>query len=458
MIEKEKHTFHHALKIVEEACIGCIHCMQVCPTEALRVRNGKAVLMPERCVDCGKCMKACPVNAIIVEQDDFHNIFQYNYRVAIVPSVFIGQFPRNIPTREIYSGILETGFTHVFEAEHGARLLGEKIPGYQKEHATLKPVISSFCPAIVRLIQVKFPTLVENIMLLKAPLDLAAIAYRNKLIESGLPEKEIGVFYITPCAAKIAAVKSPVGERQSPFNGVINMNFLYNKVFSIINRSDRNYCQIPDKEQLRDTEMLWSLTNGETGFATGRSLAIDGIQNVTEFLENLENDSVGVFDFLELRACDQGCAGGILSVANRFLCAERLRNRANDYIKESRNLKTHTGTISTFKDFLLENTGLEPIKPRAAFALDENMDMAMKKITRARILYSHLPAIDCAACGSPGCKSLAEDIVQERAAITDCVFIQKLMLINSDITTDECFDMVEKVWGREKFSEMAKKR
>ncbi|NJK85423.1 MAG: 4Fe-4S binding protein, partial [Bacteroidales bacterium] len=203
----ESNTFHHALKILDDVCVGCTHCIQVCPTEALRVKRGKAVLMADRCIDCGECMRACPVNAIIVEQDDFSKILSYNYRVAIVPAVFIGQFPRNIPTREIYSAIHELGFTHVFEAEHGTRVLSEEISRYQEENNEVKPVISSFCPAVVRLIQVKFPTLTENIMLLKAPLDLSAIAYRKKLTDEGIDNSEIGIFYITPCAAKIAAVK-----------------------------------------------------------------------------------------------------------------------------------------------------------------------------------------------------------------------------------------------------------
>src|SRR5512145_2769751 len=123
-------TFHHALKIHEDVCIGCSHCIKSCPTEALRVKAGKARLIAERCVDCGECMRVCPVNAIFIEDDDFSRIFNFEHRVAIVPSVFIGQFPRNIATRKIYSGVLEEGFTHVFEVEHGSSILIEMINNY----------------------------------------------------------------------------------------------------------------------------------------------------------------------------------------------------------------------------------------------------------------------------------------------------------------------------------------
>lgn len=66
--------FHHALKIREDLCEGCSHCMNVCPTEALRVKNGKAVLYAEKCVDCGKCFRECPSSAIIIDHDDFSQI------------------------------------------------------------------------------------------------------------------------------------------------------------------------------------------------------------------------------------------------------------------------------------------------------------------------------------------------------------------------------------------------
>src|SRR6056297_3083675 len=89
-------TFHHALKIQEDICIGCAHCMNVCPTGALRVVQGKAKLLAERCVDCGECYRACPVNAITVEQDDFSRVFDFSHSVLLVPELLFGQFPEDV--------------------------------------------------------------------------------------------------------------------------------------------------------------------------------------------------------------------------------------------------------------------------------------------------------------------------------------------------------------------------
>ena len=67
----EEANFYHALKIDNDRCIGCTHCMKECPTGAIRIRDGKALIHKDWCVDCGECLKSCPTEAIYVEQDDF---------------------------------------------------------------------------------------------------------------------------------------------------------------------------------------------------------------------------------------------------------------------------------------------------------------------------------------------------------------------------------------------------
>jgi len=456
----ESTPFHHALTILKDTCIGCTHCMQVCPTEALRVTEGKAQLFADRCIDCGECMRVCPVNAIIVEQDDFSKIFDYKYRIALVPSVFIGQFPRDISTRNIYSAILEQGFTHVYEAEHGASILHSTINNYIQDNTEKWPVISTFCPAVVRLIQVRFPSLIEHLMEIKPPLDLAALSFKKTLTDKGIDSNDIGIFYITPCAAKIAAVKSPVGEEKSPINGVINLNFLFSKTYKTLKSNDRENCPVPEKEQLRDFEMTWTLTGGESNNVKRRSIAIDGIHNVIEFLEKLENGDVSNFKFLELRACDESCAGGILNVENRFLARDRLNNRAKQYIEDTTAgiRKPQRKTIEKHTKYLEKHIKLGEIQPRSMLKLDEDMAVAMQKMEKARNLMCFLPAIDCGACGSPSCQALAEDIVQKRATISSCVFIQQVMRANNKLSDDHALRIMEKTWGPNRFDKDCTKK
>ncbi|KAF0200194.1 MAG: Fe-S cluster domain-containing [Bacteroidetes bacterium] len=444
----ENANFHHALKIREDLCIGCSHCMNVCPTEAIRVKNGKSVLFGDRCVDCGECFRVCPVSAIIIDHDDFNYIFDYKYRVALVPAVFTGQFPEDISLRQIYSVIMDIGFTHVYEVENGVEILSDAINETAANHPEKKPLISSFCPAIVRLIQVKFPSLVDNIMLLKPPLDISALHIRRELVSKGIPDEETGIFYVTPCAAKIAAIKDPVGELSSAITGVINMDILFNKVYRQVKQRNIQSCTLPIGGKLSKKATCWSLTNGEAPHVKGRSLAIDEIKNVIDFLERLENEEVSDIDFLELRACDESCAGGVLTISNRFLTAERLRNHSDDYQSEQEYQHPDAAaSILENKDFLMEQIEIGEIKPRSMMKLDENMSEAMKKMEKVNRIMQLLPMVDCGICGAPSCQALAQDIAQGDANINHCIFIQKILEQKGELSLDDSVKIMQEIWG-----------
>jgi len=422
--------------------------MKKCPTEAIRVRGGKAKLLPNRCIDCGECFAVCPIAAISIEHDDLNTIFDYEYRIALVPAVLINQFKDDIPTSLIYQIIKELGFTHVFEIEQMADFLIEEQHKYAIKHADVKPLISSFCPAIVRLIQVKFPSLTENLVLLKPPVDLAAMYWKQILKKQGVSENQIGLFYITPCAAKIAALKTPVGEDRSEVTGVINMDFIYNRILRKIKKKDCVDTENTEPFKLSSRASLWSTTEGEKRYMLGRSLAIDGVHHVNDFLEKVENDELPDVDYLELRACDQSCAGGILLTGNRFLTVERMRKRAEDIKEmEQQNIAVKFEIDDDIADYMRQNERLQKVLPRSMVILDEDRCIAMKKMALIRELMEHLPGVDCGVCGAPSCQALAEDIAKVDAALINCIFLQTSMEGQGSMTAKERVETFRKVWG-----------
>lgn len=444
----ERSDFHHALKILPDVCIGCSHCMRACPTEALRLVNGKATLIASRCIDCGECHRVCPTHAITVEQDDFNLIFNFKHRVALVPSVLFGQFPEDISMGQVVQALLNIGFTSVVEVEDSVEYLEGRIRSYIAEN-TKRPLISTFCPAVVRLVQVKFPSLVDNLILLHPPLDLTAIYLRRKMLREGINSAELGLFYVTPCAAKIAAIKSPVGDRDSVIDGVVNMDTVYNRILTEIRRGVDVTAQATLDSDITPKGIRWSLTNGEASAIGGSSMAVDGIENVIEFLEMVENGEIKGVDFLELRACDESCAGGVLTVGNRFLAAQQLHRRASAIAVYSQ--KKIMRKAAEHASLLHDHDRLSPIEPRSMLKLDEDMVEAVRKMERVNRIMCYLPGIDCGVCGAPSCLALAQDIVQGRAAISHCVFLQKVME-QIKLHPNHSFRIMKKIWGEDRFS------
>ena len=441
--------FHHALKFKTDLCIGCSHCTGVCPTGAIHVQDGHPRLESDRCVDCGRCYLACPVNAIYIEQDDFQTIYNYKCPVILMPSTFSAQFPEKISQRAILSAIYHLGFKYIYEVEKSVDILNEVIRQRLADPDAERPLISTFCPAIVRLIQVKFPSLLPNLLLIRPPMDLTSLYIRRNLMDQGIPAEDIGIFYVAPCAAKIAAIKSPVGEEKAQNDGVINMNYLYNKVFRIIKQGEY---------QLRDYEfdfhpisrrsLMWTMTGGEIyDLPSGRNLAIDDIQNVSDFLEKVENGDVEGVDYLELRACDESCAGGILCAANRFLVAERQKKRA---AQKSENVTVEENRLLGYREYLKERISVGEVKPRSMDKLDDDMAVAMRKMKRSFELNRRLPQVDCRICGYKSCQALTDAVVNNKADIRQCIFVQRILEQTDKMTTAEAIRIERGIWGDQK--------
>lgn len=440
-------NYTHSIQIDPDRCIGCSHCMRICSTRAIRIVDGYAQIQPERCVDCGECFRACPQRAIYAKDDGLDSLPVENYKIALVPSVFIGQYSSEYSATQVLNAVKQIGFDEVFEVEQAVDFMKEAYLFMAEENPS-RPMISSYCPAVVRLIQVQYPSLTGQIMRLKAPHDIAAIYLRISKEKEGIDPDKLSIYYITPCAAKIVAARAPVGEANSPIDGTVNMTMIYNKTSRILYDFKKPGLHKTFANMSPDS-VNWSLSGTEKKYFPGRGLAIDGMDNVIEFLEKLESGQISDIDFLEMRACDQGCAGGILCPGNRFLTVERLgeRQKRLQKLKDADNGKA-MNSLMDCREVLQAMSGIDPVYPRDGLLLDEDMEKALIKLQRIERLMTYFPGFDCGACGAPGCRSLAEDIVKDKASISHCVFVQRVMEKNYKLSPDQAFVVIEKIWGK----------
>ena len=104
----------HAIHITQDKCIGCVHCMDACPTKAIRLRDGKAKIIDELCIDCAECLRSCPYDAIHTHTTSFDALSAFDYKVAIPSTVIYGQFGATTLPNEILSALRMVGLSFRF--------------------------------------------------------------------------------------------------------------------------------------------------------------------------------------------------------------------------------------------------------------------------------------------------------------------------------------------------------
>lgn len=406
-------TYFHSVILDEDKCKGCTNCIKRCPTEAIRVRKSKARIIDERCIDCGECIRVCPYHAKNAISDPFEIIKTFKYKVVIPAPSLYGQFKAAKTRNHLLTALKTLGFDEVFEVAKAAEIVTEATKKLITRTDFKKPLISSACPAVVRLIQVRFPNLIDNLVRLESPMELAAEIVKKKLIKDrNIPIEDVGVFFITPCAAKVTSIKAPYEKEKSYVDGVISIKDIYLKLLGSLKDTRR----IEELEQAGFEGIRWANSGGESlALGTDKFLAVDGIHNVITILEEIENDRLEDVDFVEALACNGGCLGGPLTVENVYVAKTRLKK----FIDASKSQES----VSDKSDKLEEEivwTGNIEYKP--VMKLDKDFAKAMKKLEALELINKELPGLDCGACGAPSCRALAEDIVRGNANETDCIF------------------------------------
>ena len=415
-----KLDYFHSVRIIEDRCNGCTHCIRTCATEAIRVRNGKATIRDIRCIDCGECIRICPRQAVSVACDPLSSIKKFKYTIALPSTVFATQLPDQHNLNKLFNGLLRLGFDEVFEEAHANPIISYAVNRFLKEKAEFRPYISSVCPAIVRLVQVRFPSLVEHILPIESPVDIAARIIRNKKVkELNLRSNQIGIFYITPCPARSTATKQPEGTRFSNVDGTIAMNEIISKLLLIMDNIKKQEKIVKAPQ----SALRWAASGEEMNKSdTFNALSVDGIKNVVQILNKIENNELGNFDFIEAYACPCGCVGGVLNIENAYVAKHRvfIKSKKKEIIK-SKDISIIAKKLYEKGEIFLE----QRVEPRPVLKLDRDMRKAIQKLEKLERILDNLPGIDCGACGSPTCRALAEDIVQDKAKITDCLFIRR---------------------------------
>ena len=407
-------SYEHSVLLDESKCTGCTTCLRHCPTEAIRIHNGHAVINSQRCIDCGECIRVCPHKAKKVVCSKLSCMERFKWKIALPAPTLFGQFDNLDDIDYVLDGLLKVGFDEVYEVAKAAELVSAYTRQYLKLDGIVKPAISSACPVVMRLISLRFPSLEEHIIHMLPPMEVAAKLAKQEALKnhSDLTSDDIGVCFISPCPAKVSYVKNGFAGYKSAVDEVISISDIY---FQLIGKMRKDETIEVHSETGR-LGLGWARTGGEaTAIFNDDYLAADGIDNVIHVLDQIENGNIPPLEFIELNACTGGCVGGVMTIQNPFIAKARLQSLRR-YLPVSQNILSKEELNYIPDIYLFEDMPeYQPIS-RLSDSIGESMRM-MADIQKLRL---ELPGIDCGSCGAPTCRAFAEDVVKKLATKDDC--------------------------------------
>lgn len=416
-------VYKHSVSLDANKCKGCTTCLRRCPTQAIRVRDGKACINPALCIDCGECIRKCPYQAKKASFDDLDSLDRSKYLIALpAPSLF-GQFANLDDADYLLQGLLNFGFNEVFEVAKAAEIVTDYTRRYiRASEQNKRPFISNACPVVVRLISLRFPSLRSKLVPLTPPVEVAGRMAKERALKEHpeLKEEDIKTVFISPCPAKVSWVKNTPAEKKCYIDYVVSMSDVYFRLLSKMKQD-----QVPEVESESGVVGIsWASSGGEaSALMNDHYLAADGIENIIRVLDEIETGHFPDLEFVELNACPGGCVGGVMAVENPYIARVRLQS-IRRYMPVMMNYLSDDPDTPIPEVML----GTKPGEYSSAELLHADRAKSFRMMFEIERIAKMLPGMDCGSCGAPTCRAHAEDIVKGESTLDDCVIRMRELL------------------------------
>jgi hypothetical protein len=320
---------------------------------------------------------------------------------------------------QVLLALKKIGFDYVYDEAWMCEMVNAAITIYVQENPLPKPKISINCPAAVRIVTYLYPELVEHIIPIEVPRELAAKQIRKKISQDRhLKPEEIGIVHISSCPATMISIIRPIGISKSNLDGAVSGRDIYGRLLGVIEEIEEDIIL----QQSSGVGLGWAVTGGEVnGMNMDNCLSVSGVADIIQILDDVLADRLQDVEYLECYACPAGCVGGPLNILNRHLAKQRMNNLVKMFGEKSRVSRKMVRRLYDEHFFDLE----QKIKPHPISQLDQNTSKAIEK---RRLMEKIIPCLggkECGACGAPDCKTFARDIVLGGANLEDCLFLSK---------------------------------
>lgn len=409
----------------DASCKHCYKCVRSCSVKAIRVIHAQAQIMNEYCVLCGHCLEVCPQNAktFASDMDRVRRFLAAGDKVVVsmAPS-YLGILDYETPG-QVVDALLRLGFSEVRETAEGAAYV---TAAYSRliAQGKMKNIITTCCPSVNDLIEKYYPDLTPYM----APVVSPMVAHGMLIKE--MYGTQTRVVFLGPCIAKKEEAEFDTRTR-GYIDAVINFEELEQWLADEhidIRQCDPKKMANPDPKVNR----LYPVQNGVitsvmknyfAGDAAGshptlestdninnyRRIFVDGIDGCRELFSGMER---GEFEncFVEANMCEGGCIKG---PAVSKLDISRFKAKMN---------------VEQQVEYEDPGYGVAPpdIHLEKLFYSRANRDKMpteeeIRVILKATGKYNKDQELNCGACGYPTCREKAIAVFQGKAEQEMCL-------------------------------------
>ena len=385
-------------------CKDCYRCLRECPVKAINIKDHHAQIIEEHCILCGHCTQVCPQKAKIEHSElpVVRELLKSGVRVAatVAPSFISSLNQDDFSLLRI--ALAKLGFAVVQETAVGAQAVTEEYKRLLAK-GEMRNFITSACPAACRLIQMYYPKALQYL----APVDSPMVAHAKMLRRN---DPDLKVVFIGPCIAK---------KREADEHG-IDAVLTFEELLQLFAENDIDLQTINHLAAANDNSganlaKAYPATQGiirsfdvlPDGY---RYLAVDGVDRLVDVLENIESLD---HTFIEMNVCPGGCINGPCAIAQQggMMKAEA---DINAYMEHE---------MATRKRQPAPQAGVDLgyAHPRLRSKSRPVTEKEIEEIMHRTGKFSKADELNCGACGYPTCREKAWAVINGYADIDICL-------------------------------------
>lgn len=390
-------------------CRHCYKCVRHCMVKAIAIENEQAHILQDHCIHCGHCLEVCPQNAKTFASD-LERVKGYLGKgcrtvISIAPS-YLGVLKFDRPG-QVVDALLRLGFAEVRETAEGAALVTNE---YQKliRERQMPNIITTCCPSVNDLVEKYYPDCAKYMAPVVSPM-IAHGRYIKKLYG-----EDTKVVFLGPCIAK---KQEAVGDAR--IFGAVDAILTFEELAVWLEREhiSLHACEEkpfgnPDPEVNR----LYPISGGvilsviaEKEADQYQKVHVDGLENCMEMLECLQKGELENC-FIEANVCEGGCAKGPAS-ANWNTSYVKAKVKIEKEV--SRKAPEELADMSTEELYrVFEDRSLKEKTPT---------EEEIREILKETGKYSEKDELNCGACGYSTCREKAIAVFNGKAETGMCM-------------------------------------